>query len=233
MKKIAVLASLILLAACSKTSTNNTQITGLVKGLKKGTLYLERLKDTSLVVVDSFEVTTEEPFLLQTNLDEAEVLLVRLDKNSKEEEKVVFFAETGTTDIQTTLKNFAFNAKVKGSKLQEQYAKFKDYITKFNDQGLDLIAQNIETLKGNNADSVKVVEARNKRYLKRKYYFVTNYAVNNNDSEIAPYIAISEIYDANIKLLDTINNALTPRVKQTKYGKQLQKFIDDIKKENL
>ena len=45
----------------------------------------------------------------------------------------------------------------------------------------------------------------------------------------APYIALSELFDANIQLLDTINNSLTDKVKSSDYGKRLQKFITKIK----
>jgi len=233
MKKLCLLTIVILLTACTKDQKANLQVTGLVKGLRKGTLYLERVVDTSIVVVDSFVVAAEEPFLLQTSLDEAEVLSLRLNKQSKDEEKIIFFAEAGTTDIQTTLKNFAFNAKVSGGKLQDKYAEFRDFMQKFNDQSLDIVKQNFESLKTKNEDSIKAIEARNNNFLKRKYLFATNFAVNNKDLELAPYIAISEIYDANFSLLDTINNAITPRVKQTKYGIQLQEFIDTIKRDSL
>ena len=53
--------------------------------------------------------------------------------------------------------------------------------------------------------------------------------MNNRESEVAPYLALSEIYDANVKWLDTINNSLTPKIKGSKYGKELQIFIDKIK----
>ena len=65
--------------------------------------------------------------------------------------------------------------------------------------------------------------------IKRKYYYTTNFAVNHPDNEIAPYLALTELYDANITLLDTINNSLSKKVKQSTYGKKLEKFIADIK----
>ena len=46
---------------------------------------------------------------------------------------------------------------------------------------------------------------------------------------VAPYLALTEIYDAKINLLDTINNSLTPEIKASKYGKKLQEFIDKVK----
>jgi hypothetical protein len=231
MKKLLYLFCVVLITSCTQEKKNNTQITGTVKGLKKGTLYLEKLKDTVIVVIDSMVIDGENEFLLETYLEEPEVLLLRLNKNSKEDEKIVFFAEAGTTTIQARLKNFSYNAKIKGSKTQDKYAEFKGFMQRFNDENLELIKTNFETLKHNNQDSIKVVETRNNKFLRRKYLYVTNFAVNNKDLEVAPYVTISEIYDANITLLDTINNALTPRIKKSKYGKQLQEFIDAIKED--
>ncbi|MBA3985974.1 MAG: hypothetical protein H0X63_05245, partial [Flavobacteriales bacterium] len=47
--------------------------------------------------------------------------------------------------------------------------------------------------------------------------------------EIAPYLAISEIFDANIKYLDTIYNSLPEKNKISTYGKELEKFITERK----
>ena len=104
-------------------------------------------------------------------------------------------------------------------------------MSKFNNKDLDLYKENFDAWKDN--DSVlaeKTIDERN-NLLKRKYLYTVNFAINNKDSEVSPYLAITEIYNANIKLLDTINNSLTPKVKASKYGKELQIFIDEIKAE--
>ena len=49
--------------------------------------------------------------------------------------------------------------------------------------------------------------------------------MNNSDYEIAPYLVLSEAYDANIKYLDTVYHGLSPRVKDSKYGKELEAYI--------
>ncbi len=54
--------------------------------------------------------------------------------------------------------------------------------------------------------------------------------VNNKDHEIAPYIALAEIYDINIKYLDTIQKTMTPKVANSLYGKKLTQYVKDIKK---
>ena len=62
-----------------------------------------------------------------------------------------------------------------------------------------------------------------------KYLYTTNFALRNADQEIAPYLALSELFDANIKLLDTINNSLSAPIKTSKYGKQLADYVEKIK----
>jgi hypothetical protein len=94
---------------------------------------------------------------------------------------------------------------------------------------VSLIINDFEVKKSD--DSLKIDSIKNliNGLIKRRYYYTTNFAVNHADNEIAPYLALTELYDANIALLDTINNTLTPKVKASKYGKKLEEFITDIK----
>ena len=56
MKKISLLLLTVLsIIACSQKETN-LKVSGNIKGLKKGTLYLQMIEDTSLVNVDSLTI---------------------------------------------------------------------------------------------------------------------------------------------------------------------------------
>ena len=56
-KTIIAFAAILLVMACSKKeSTDGLHITGNIKGLKNGTLYIQRIVDTSLVVIDSIKI---------------------------------------------------------------------------------------------------------------------------------------------------------------------------------
>ena len=57
-----------------------------------------------------------------------------------------------------------------------------------------------------------------------------NFALNNKENHVAPYLALTQLVNANVKWLDTINNSLAPNVKNSLYGKKLTQFITDIKK---
>ncbi|MBJ7879428.1 DUF4369 domain-containing protein [Gelidibacter salicanalis] len=230
MKKLAFILSLLIVSSCAKDNSNFT-LKGSIKDLKKGTVYLQRVDDTLLVSIDSLQINGEAQFELHTDLEGPEVLYLKLDKNGQESGVIPFFADQGITEINTTLKNFYVDAKIKGSKQQERLEEYNMMMDKFKDKNLDLIKNNLEARKSQ--DSL-LIDSSYKEYnnlILRKYLYTINFAMNNKDSEIAPYLAVSEISDANVRYLDTINNALTPEIKSSKYGKVLQELIAERKKQ--
>ncbi|WP_338357356.1 DUF4369 domain-containing protein [Yeosuana marina] len=228
MKKISVLLVLVLMFSCGKEQHDLTVKTS-IKGLKKGTVYLKKVKDTALVTVDSIVVNGNSEFELHSDLESPEVFFLYLDKNSKENDRISFFADKGITEINTTLKNFVFDAKINGSAQQKTWDEYKLMMSRFNERNLDLIKENFEAQKNGDTSKIKSTQKESDNILKRKYLYTVNFALNHKDSEVAPYLALTEIYNAQVKYLDTISNSLTPKVKNSKYGKELQSFIKTIK----
>ena len=228
MKKISFLLTTLILIACGEDQSDLT-VKVNIKDLKKGTLYLKKAKDTLLVTVDSLVINGNSNIELHSNIDTPEIFYLYLDKNSNQEDRITFFADKGITEINTTLKNFAFDADIKGSKQQKTLNEYKSLISKMNYRNLDLIKEQFDALKEN--DTIKYLKLKTKsdNSHTRKYLYTVNFAINNKDSEVAPYLALTEIYNARIDLLDTINNSLTPKVKNSKYGKELESFIKKIK----
>ena len=95
---------------------------------------------------------------------------------------------------------------------------------------LTSLQQNLKLLKENNPKAIDAINVKQDNNTKRKYLFATNFAINNKDYEVSPYIALSDIYDINIKYLDTIQKSMTPKVAQSLYGKKLTEYVAKIKK---
>ena len=229
MKKIIALLLLVSIFSCGN-DTDKLTVTGTVKGLKKGTIYLKKVQDTVLVTMDSIIINGTSDFKLVSDITEPEMFYLYLNKNTKEDDRISFFGDKGLTTIQTSLNNFAYDAKIKGSKQHETLEEYLGMISKFNDKNLDLTKALFDAAKDNDTITLKKTETALKTFTKRKYLYTANFAVSHSDSEVAPYLALSEIYDANIKYLDTINSVLSPKVKASKYGKELNQYILDIKK---
>lgn len=228
MKKIALLIITLFIIACGKEK-HDLVVKTHIKGLKKGTVYLKKVIDTSLVTVDSMVVNGNPQFELYSDLESPEVFFLYLDKNSSEEDRITFFADKGITEINTTLKRFVFDAEINGSEQQKTLEEYRTVISKLNTRNLEIIKENFEAQKDRDTAKLSALEKEREGALRRKYLFTVNFALNNKDSEVAPYLALTEVYNAKVNLLDTINNSLTPKVKESKYGKQLNNFIKEIK----
>ena len=230
MKKLSLLfAFIICLTACSEKEGNLT-ISGAVKGLKKGTLYLQKIEDTVLVTIDSVQIKGDPNFVFVTTIESPQVLYLYLDKVDaiQYNDRLLFFAEPGEMTVNTTLKNFESDLVVTGSENHEKLEEYKKMIDRFDDQNLDLIKENLEAQQQGNEELAMATGEKADNLLKRRYLYTINYALNNKDYEIAPYLAVSEIFDANIKFLDTIQKSLSPEVKDSKYGKSLEEFLTEI-----
>lgn len=227
-KSIIVLLSIVVFASCSeKKSTKNFVLTGNIKGLKKGTLYIQRINDTVLVAIDTIKINGDSHFTSEFDLQYPEMLYLFLDRgvSNSVDNNISFFAEKGKMNIETSLDFFTADVKITGSKNQELYDEYKKVVSRFVDQDLDLIEKRINALKDNKIEEAARIEEEQKGILKRKYLYTTNFAVNHGDYEVAPYVALAEIYDINLKYMDTIQKSMTPKVAKSLYGKKLNVFI--------
>jgi hypothetical protein len=231
-KTIIAFVTLLILSSCNKNeSKTNLHLTGNIKGLKKGTLYIQRVVDTNLVAIDTLIIDGNSKFETDLNLESPEMLYLFLDRgvSNSMDNNLLFFAEPGTINIDTNLDSFIASAKITGSKNQDIYEEYKKINTRFRDQNLDMIEQKFNAIKNNNLKAVDSLNASQESNIKRKYLFATNFALNNRDYEVAPYIALSDIYDINVKYLDTIQKAMSPKVAKSLYGKKLTEYVAKVK----
>jgi len=227
MKKIGLLLlGALAVIACSKENENTMYVKTTVKGLKKGTFYLQKQIDSMIVSVDSISVDGTEEFLMTDEVISPEMYYLTLANSSK---RISFFGEKDTVTIVSQLNNFALKAIVKGSVNQDLLTSFSDMQQDFNNQKLDLIKEEFEARKSGSQDSIDLVAGKLKKWQRKRYLYMTNFAVKNSNYEVAPYVALTELVNANIKLLDTVNNSMSPEVRASKYGQQLVQFVEEIK----
>jgi len=231
MRKIFLLLSLsIILFSCSKERETNMIVTGQIKGLKKGKLYLQKMKDTLLVTVDSIALIGNESFELKDFVDSPVLYYLTFDANNAEK-SILFFGEEGTITINDNVENFGVFPEINGSKNQVLLDKYKLMSQKFQEQNLELIKLDFEAKKANDKNLTEKVEKDYKRLVRRRVLYTANFAITNADSEVAPYLALTELYDATLPLLDTVNAALSDRIKASTYGKRYQEYLEQIKKQ--
>jgi hypothetical protein len=209
-------------------------VTGKVKGLKKGTLYLQSLPDSTLITLDSLEVDGDGSFSFKTILESPEIFYLYLNKkdNNDINDRITFFGEPGHITINTSWNTFDTNAKIEGSKTHQKLEEYRKTMTRFNKKNLEIMQSTMNP--ENPLDSLQLdsIQRLSDKNIQRGYAFALSFALNNKDSYIAPYIALTEVSDANIKYLDSVNNSLSTEVANSKYGKALNNFLELKKKGN-
>lgn len=229
MNKTLLFVVIILLTACSQ-QTKKMMVSGNIIGLQKGTLYLQHVQDTNYVTLDSLVMNSTTNFRLGCNLEEAEMLYLSLSEDISAD-RISFFGSNGNTNINTTLKRFKFDAQIYGGPQQELLESYYEIMNRFKNQRLEFIKEKINAQKDLNLELAEKIQLKIDNVITRSYLYSINFAINNKQSEVAPYVAVAEVYDANIKYLDTINSVLPKNIADSKYGIILEDYITKIKSE--
>ncbi|MEL6812801.1 MAG: DUF4369 domain-containing protein [Bacteroidota bacterium] len=221
----------LILSGCSSSSEDTMLVTGEVKGLKKGTLYLDKMEDTLIVSRDSLLIDGDAIFSFTEEISAPEVyyLTMTFQDSSNVVKRLPFFAESGTITIHTTLENYERDAVISGSENQLIMDQYSLLMQRYKDQNLELIEENLIALKEGNDSILQAVQKKQSNLVKGSYLATVNFAKNNGDKEAAPYLMLTEAFDVQTKYLDTVYSSLTPKIKDSKYGKALESFIKDRK----
>lgn len=230
-KFLTLLIVLIFIISCS-SNENKMTLTGNVKGLKKGTILLQKIEDSLLISVDSVSINGTSEFSFSETVLEPEIyyLYVRLENGILNDDRISFFAESNPINISTSLNNFAIDAKVTGSINQDKYKEYKKVIDRYSNRNLELIEQSFEARSQGNDTLANSLDKSQNSIMAKKYLATINYALLNNDFEISPYLMVSHVNDAKVIYLDSVYNNLTPKIKDSKYGKDLESLIQSRKK---
>ncbi|GIZ14076.1 DUF4369 domain-containing protein [Capnocytophaga catalasegens] len=232
MKQIFITILVIFLAiGCSQSDENLMIVKGNVEGLKQGTIFLQNFDNHGNTHnIDSVIANGSGTFLFKVPLKSPEVFCLYLDRknNANFSNRILFFGEPKTIIIDTYNETFDLNARISGSETQKLFEEYNLTMRKFGQRNTELLAQQIQAVKDKNlqfADSILQLSNKNKI---RQYLFSVNYALTHKDSYIAPYIALADGYALQRKYLDSIYNSLSNEVVNSKYGKELRKYIDEI-----
>lgn len=226
---ILVLGLALLAVGCSPSTSGNMTVEGTIKGLKKGTLYLEKYQDTLLVAVDSISIQGDGNFRLVDDVNYPEMYFVNLDHNPNF--RLAFFGEPGNIIINSKLDKFSTEAIVNGSKNHELLELHAEMGKRFTDKRLDLIQMNFEASQAGDQAKMDSINRAFDKLIMRKYLYTTNFAIQNSDYDVAPYLALTELANATNQILDTVNNSLSPDIKAGKYGQELQRYLEARSKE--
>jgi hypothetical protein len=228
-----VITALVLLASCKEENTNNLTVNGKIDGLRVGTVFLQKIQDSTMVTLDSVALNGTSDFSLSTSIEEPQMLYLYLDvkDGSKYDDRLSFFAMDTIMTMNTTLNNFERDAVITGSKNHDILSVFNKNLGQLNKTYMDLMKRSMVLQREENPSQAAIQELDTdyEKYLRKKIIYALNYAAVNKETEAAPYILLQEGFDANPKLLDSIYNLMPKKIQTSLYGKELSELIKELK----
>nr|WP_299383897.1 DUF4369 domain-containing protein [Allomuricauda sp.] len=221
---LSVLAVLMFVVSCGSKSEETMTVSGNIKGLKKGTLYLQHFKDSSLVALDSLELRGDGNFTFVHEVAEPEVFYLYLDKkdNNDINDRITFFGEAGDITINTSWNTFDMGPEINGSESHKTMEKFNSIISKFNIRELELHRLSVQPEIQEDTTALDSIQKLLDRNTLGIYRYAINFGLNNGDSYATPYLVLSLADGINPKYLDSVYSRLSSEVAASKYGKALQ-----------
>jgi len=231
MKNIIFLFVLIIsTVSCKKENEMNIEAT--ITGLKKGTVYLQKIQDSALVNLDSIVVDGQDTFSLSTIVTAPELFYIYVDKvdGTEYNDRITFFGEKGELKLNTHLDKINSKVNITGSKNHRIFNEYQNSLKSIN---TELGKANLEFIQAqlkNDQEGIVALDKKVSSLMRSKYLRAIQFALNHKRTSVAAYIGAREISEANVKYLDSIYNGLSKKAKNTIYGKELSLLIQERKK---
>ena len=239
MKKI--LLSVTIAAAlfsCSKVADGEYLITGKVKGMKSGLVFLQKENPDGmgLINVDTVKIV-DEKFEIKGKVDEPAINLIEIQKVNG---KVPFILEEGEISIEVN-KDSIQKSKIGGTYSNDEFSKFTAETEKIK-KGLqkkvaDFQTKNMAKMqKASQEKDTATINALRKQYSdlqKDLNGYTFDYPKTHPKSFISVLIVQAMFTQKQFKPADieAVYNTLDETLKKTKPGKKIKENLADIKKQ--
>lgn len=238
MKKVILLvASAFVLFSCNKLAEGEYIITGNVKGMKTGLVYLEKQGPMGMgfVAIDTVKVE-DGKFEIKGKTTEPEIHFIQVDKVNG---KLPLILEGGEIEVQFD-KDSLVKSKITGTYSNEEFTKFneesekiqkklKGRITEFQNRNKTAIE---EAQMKNDTATLNKLRTEYEAIQKEMTDYTFGYPKTHPKSFISVLIlqmmANNPKYTA--KDIETIYNSLDESIKKTKPGKAIKENLEAIKK---
>ena len=240
MKKILFLVTVaVTFYSCNNLAEGEYEITGTVKGMKTGLIYLEKQNPMGMgaQAIDTVKIV-DGKFEIKGKTTEPEIHFLQIDKVNG---KVPFVLEGGEIKI-TVDKDSIFKSKLAGTYSNEEFSKFNDESSKIQKK----LQKQVEAFQAKNMAAMN--EAQQKQdtvtmnQIRKEYDLIqkdiTDYTFSYPKSHPKSFISvlITQMMVSNPKYskdVEGIYNSLDASLKKTKPGKAIKTSLDASKKKPI
>ena len=235
-KTLLLLAVVLVLVSCKKLADGEYEITGNVKGMKTGTVYLEKQSPMGMGTqpVDTVKII-DGKFVIKGKTKETEISFIQIEKLQG---KIPFILEGGEIEI-TVDKDSLFKSKSVGTYSNDEFTKFNDESNKIQKR----LQKKVTEFQNKNMAIINEAQKNNDTLtmskLRDEYEFIqkdiTDYTFTYPKTHPKSFISVLIIQmmvnnPKYAKEIEPLYNSLDESLKKTKPGKSIKSGIDASKK---
>ena len=235
-KTLLLLAVVLVLVSCKKLADGEYEITGNVKGMKTGTVYLEKQSPMGMGTqpVDTVKII-DGKFVIKGKTKETEISFIQIEKLQG---KIPFILEGGEIEI-TVDKDSLFKSKTVGTYSNDEFTKFNDESNKIQKR----LQKKVTEFQNKNMAIINEAQKNNDTLtmskLRDEYEFIqkdiTDYTFTYPKTHPKSFISVLIIQmmvnnPKYAKEIEPLYNSLDESLKKTKPGKSIKSGIDASKK---
>jgi peroxiredoxin len=210
---------------CSCSSGNQYVVKGKIKGSDSLTFYLMKRDGNKTVTIDS-AVSKKGSFTMKGGkIDYPQ--LVQLVAGSTRQ-RTSFFLENNKITIKGTLDSL-FDAKISGSKTQDEYQQFIDENKPLSDSYSDLYAQYQAANQTGDTAKVAEIEKNAASIEKQMTALQKKFVMDHPSSYVSPTILASLSYEMDGEELDSVINNFDAKIAELPQVKTLKERAEAIK----
>ena len=120
-------------------------------------------------------------------------------------------------------------SEIKGSKNKLILKEYEDMMLNFDRRNIEIINEYIvNKRKLSDKERTLILDEKINKLFKRRDLYSLNFSVRYNASEVSALIALYKLKNINSYYLNLVYNNFSDKIKNTKYGKKLQKKIKSL-----
>jgi peroxiredoxin len=220
---IYLLSSAIIVCACS--SGNQYVIKGKIEGSDSLTFYLMKRDGNQTVTIDS-AVSKKGSFTMKGGKIEYPQLVQLVAGSTRQ--RTSFFLENSKITVKGTLDSL-FDAKISGSKTQDEYQQFIDENKPLSDSYSDLYAQYQAANQTGDAAKVAEIEKNASAIEKQMTELQKKFVIEHPSSYVSPTILASLSYEMDGEELDSVINIFDAKIAELPQVTTLKERAQAIK----
>ncbi len=230
-KHLLILFLIILTISCNnntevKEQKESYSINGIITGVDKTKIIIQKRKDGKFVNIDSVE-TTKGVFSFNGKVEFPEIYYIKVGDNKK---FISFFIENSNIKIRANIDSLN-KAKITGSKVQDDYNSFKDEVVVYRNKQDDLYGKYKEAKDNENKDVMQEIDSMYETLMAEQNDFLKTYVTQNNNSIVASYVTLRElVHGLKLNELDSITNNFDKSIENSTYIKLLKNRIETLRK---